>query len=60
MKTKAPFLEHQLLSNQSEQSEKFSKSSNWLEKIWPSKEATFVLISGFSEGRLFYQPTRAV
>jgi len=38
------FLEGRLLSSQSEQSEKFSKSSDWLEKSRPSKKATFVLI----------------
>jgi len=41
IKTKVAFLEGQLLSSQSE---KFSKSPDWLEKIRPSKKATFVLI----------------
>jgi len=34
----------QHLSSQSEQSKKFSKSYDWLEKSGPSKKATFVLI----------------
>jgi len=42
IKTKVAFLEGQLLSSQSDQSEKFSKSSDWLEKSRPSKKATFV------------------
>jgi len=33
-----PFLEGRLLSIQSEQSEKFSKSPDWLEKAGPSKK----------------------
>jgi len=41
---KSGFLEGWLLSSQSEQSEKFSKNSDWLDKSWPSKKATFVLI----------------
>jgi len=44
IKTKVAFLEGQLLSSQSEQSEKFSRSPDWLEKSQPSKKATFVLI----------------
>jgi len=44
IKTKVAFLEGQLLSSLSEQSEKFSKNPDWLEKSWPSKRATFVLI----------------
>jgi len=44
IKTKVAFLEGRLLFSQPEQSEKFSKSSDWLEKSWPSKKATFVLI----------------
>jgi len=32
-----------LLSSQSEQSEKFSKSLDWLERSRPSKKATFAL-----------------
>jgi len=44
IKTKVTFLESRLLSSQLEQFEKFSKSSDWLEKIRPSKKATFVLI----------------
>jgi len=44
VKTKVAFLEGLLLSSQSEQSEKFSKSSDWLEKSRPSKKATFALI----------------
>jgi len=43
-KTKVAFLVDRLLSSQSEQSDKLSKSSDWLEKGWSSKEATFVLI----------------
>jgi len=43
IKTKVAFLEGRLLSSQSEQSEKFSKSPDWLEKGRPSKKATFVL-----------------
>jgi len=41
---KSGFLEGRLLSIQSEQSEKFSKSPDWLDKSRPSKNATFVLI----------------
>jgi len=44
IKTKVAFLEGRLLSNQSEQFEKFLKSSDWLEKSRPFKKATFVLI----------------
>jgi len=44
IKTKVAFLEGRRLSNQSELSEKFSKSPDWLEKSWPYKKATFVLI----------------
>jgi len=44
IKTKVAFLEDWLLSNQSEQSEKFSKSLDWLEKSWSSKKVNFVLI----------------
>jgi len=44
IKTKVAFLEGQLLSSQSEQFKKFSKSSDWLEKSRPSRTATFVLI----------------
>jgi len=44
IKTKVAFLEGLLLSSQSEQSEKFSKSPNWREKSRPFKKATFVLI----------------
>jgi len=44
IKTKVALLEGRLLSSQSEQSEKFSKNSDWLEKKRPSKKATFVLI----------------
>jgi len=38
------FLEGRLLSSQSEQSEKFSKTPDWLEKSRPFKKATFALI----------------
>jgi len=41
---KSCFLKGRLLSSQSEQSEKFSRSPDWLEKSWPSKKATFDLI----------------
>jgi len=41
-KTKVDFLEGRLLSSQSQQFKKFSKSTDWLEKSWPSKKATFV------------------
>jgi len=44
IKTKVVFLEGRLLSSQSEQSEKVSKSLDWLEKSRPSKQATFALI----------------
>jgi len=44
IKTKVAFLEGPLFSSQSEQSEKFSKSSDWLEKNRPSKKAAFVFI----------------
>jgi len=44
IKTKVAFLESQLLSSQSEQSEKFSNSLDWLEKSRPSRKVTFVLI----------------
>jgi len=40
--SKSVFLEGRLLSSQSEQSERFSKSSDWLEKSQPSKKAAFV------------------
>jgi len=43
-KSKVAFLEGRLLSSQSEQSEKFSKSTDWLEKSRSSKKVTFVLI----------------
>jgi len=38
IKTKVAFLEGRLLSSQSEQSDKFSKSPDWLEKNRPSKK----------------------
>jgi len=44
IKTKVAFLDGWFLSCHSEQSEKFSKSPDWLEKSRPSKKATFVLI----------------
>jgi len=37
IKIKVAFLEGQLLSSQSEQCEKFSKSPDWLEKSRPPK-----------------------
>jgi len=39
IKTKLAFLEGRLLSSQSEQFEKCSKSSDWLEKRQPSKNS---------------------
>jgi len=45
IKTKVAFMEDRLLSSKSKQSEKFSKSPDWLEKSRTSKNATFVLIS---------------
>jgi len=44
IKTKVAFLEGRLLSSQSEQFEKFSKSYDWLEKSRPSKKAALFLI----------------
>jgi len=44
IKTKVAFLEGRLLSSQSEQYKKYSKSSVWLEKSRPSKKTAFVLI----------------
>jgi len=41
---KSVFLESWLLSSQSAQSERFSKSPDWLEKSRPSKKVTFALI----------------
>jgi len=41
---KSGFLESRLLSSQSEQSEKFSKNPDWLEKRRPSKKAPFAEI----------------
>jgi len=38
IKTKVAFLEGRLLFSQSEQSEKFSKNSDWLEKSGPPKK----------------------
>jgi len=38
--TKVAFLEGRFLSSQSKQFEKFSKSSDWLEKSRSSKKAT--------------------
>jgi len=43
IKTKATFLKGRLLSSQSEQLKKYSKSSGWLKKSRPSNKATFVL-----------------
>jgi len=45
IKTKVAFLEGRFLTSQSKQFEKYSKSSDWLEKIRPSEKATFVLIN---------------
>jgi len=44
IKIKVAFLGGRLLSSQSEQSEKFLKSPDLLEKSRPSKKATIVLI----------------
>jgi len=44
IKTKVAFLEGRRLPSQSEQSEKFPKIPDWLEKSRPSKKAPFVLI----------------
>jgi len=44
IKTKVAFLEGRLLTSQLEQSKKFSKSPEWLEKSRSSKKATFVVI----------------
>jgi len=44
IKSNVALLKDRLLSSQSEQFEKFSKSLDWLEKSWPSKKATFALI----------------
>jgi len=41
IKTKVAFLKGRLLSSQSEQFEKFSKSSGWLEKTRSSKKGHF-------------------
>jgi len=41
IKTKVAFLEGRLLSSHSEQFNKYWKSSDWLEKSWLSKKATF-------------------
>jgi len=44
IKTKAAFLEGRLLSSQSEQFKKYSRSFHWLKKGRSSKKSTFVLI----------------
>jgi len=44
IKTKLAFLEDRLLTSQSEQFKKYSKSSDWLEKSRPSRKAIVVLI----------------
>jgi len=49
IKTKVAFLDSRLLSSQSEQSEKFLKSPDWLEKSQPSKK-----------GPAFIQPIKAI
>jgi len=43
IKTKVAFLEGRLLSSQTEQFEKFSKSYDWLEKSRPTKKAAFIM-----------------
>jgi len=45
IKPKVAFLKGRLLYSQLEQFEKFSESSDWLEKSRPSKNATFILIT---------------
>jgi len=44
IKTKVAYLEGQLFSSQSELFEYFFNCFDWLDKSWPSKKATFVLI----------------
>jgi len=44
IKTKVAFLKGQLFFSQSELVESFLNSFDWLDKSWPSKKATFVLI----------------
>jgi len=44
IKTKVAFLEGQLFSSQSGLFEYFLNCSDWLDKSWPCKKATFVLI----------------
>jgi len=44
IESKVACLEGQLLSSQSKQFKKYSKSSDWLKKSRPSKKATVVLI----------------
>jgi len=44
IETKVAFLEGRRFFSQSEKSEMFSKTPDWLEKSRPSKKATFVLI----------------
>jgi len=44
IKTKMAFVEDRLLSSQSEQFNKYSKISDWLEQSRPPTKATFVLI----------------
>jgi len=44
IKEKVAFLEGRLFSSQSGLFENFSDWSDWLDKRWPSKKATFVLI----------------
>jgi len=46
IKIKVAFLEDRLLSSQSEQSDKFSKSPDWLEKSRPS---LMVLVKGITK-----------
>jgi len=44
IKTKVSFMEGRRFFSPTEQSKKFSKSADWLEKSRPSKQATFALI----------------
>jgi len=47
IKTKVDFLKERLLSSQSEQSEKFSKSPDRLEKAGPPKKPLLVMQTGY-------------
>jgi len=47
IKTKVAFLEGRLLSSQSEQFKKFSKSSDWLKKNGLLKKPLFIVYTGY-------------